>query len=103
MARKVSTERATTDLLEILCNLDCDGEPVIIAENNEPRAVLISPSDFKELRRIQKERAWEVVEEIRARNADQDPDEIYRIVTEEVEAVRQKRYEQREADAARGR
>jgi len=103
MARKISTERALTDLSDLLRDLDCNGEPVIIAENGDPRAVLISPSDFQDLRRLQKERAWEVVEEIRARNAHEDPDEIYRIVTEEVEAVRQKRYEQRKADAARGR
>jgi hypothetical protein len=38
-------------------------------------------------------RFWEAVERIRARNADRDPDEIYREVTEVVEEVRQERYE----------
>lgn len=41
-----------------------------------------------------RERFWEIVEEVRARNADKDPDEVYRVVTEIVEEVRQERYEQ---------
>lgn len=49
-----------------------------------------------------RERFWEVVQEIRARNADQDPDEVLRVVTEIVEEVRQERYE-REQCAKRGR
>lgn len=101
MAKTISTDRAQTGLLDILRELGCDGEPVIIEEDGDRRAVLISASDFEDLRRLQKDRAWEIVEEIRARNADEDPDEIYRIVTEEVEAVRQERYEQRQIDATR--
>ncbi|MBA3451245.1 MAG: hypothetical protein H0T18_08545 [Chloroflexia bacterium] len=49
-----------------------------------------------------KERFWKVVQEIRARNADKDPDEVFRDVTDVVEAVRQERYE-REQCATRGR
>ena len=40
-----------------------------------------------------RERFWEIIGEIRARNADTDPDEVYREVTEVVEEVRQERYE----------
>ena len=36
-----------------------------------------------------RERFWKIVEEIGGRNADKDPDEVMRVVTEEVEAVRQ--------------
>jgi hypothetical protein len=38
-------------------------------------------------------RFWQAVERIRARNADKDPDEVLREVTEEVEAVRRERHE----------
>lgn len=41
-----------------------------------------------------RERFWEIVEEIRALNADKDPDEVYRDVTEAVEEVRQEMYEE---------
>ena len=48
------------------------------------------------------ERFWTAVEEIGERNADKDPDEVLRVVTEVVEEVRQERYE-REQCAKRGR
>jgi hypothetical protein len=49
-----------------------------------------------------RERFWQVVEEIGERNADKDPDEVMHLVTEEVEEVRQERYE-REQCTKRGR
>ena len=49
-----------------------------------------------------RERLWELVREIGERNADEDPDEIYRFATEVVEEVRQERHE-REQCAKRGR
>jgi hypothetical protein len=47
-------------------------------------------------------RFWRVVDDIRARNADKDPDEVLRDVTEVVEEVRQEQYE-RELRAQGGR
>jgi hypothetical protein len=49
-----------------------------------------------------RERFWKVVEEIGERNADKDPDEVMRFVTEVVDEVRQEQYE-REQCAARSR
>ena len=49
-----------------------------------------------------RERFWKAVEEIGERNADKDPDEVLRVVTEIIEEVRQERYE-REECAKRGR
>jgi hypothetical protein len=40
-----------------------------------------------------RERFWQAVERIGRRNADKDPDEILRDVTEVVEEVRRERYE----------
>jgi hypothetical protein len=40
-------------------------------------------------------RFWRTVDEIRARNADKDPDEVLRDVTEVVEEVRQEQYERK--------
>ena len=42
---------------------------------------------------VNRERFWKVVEEIGERNADKDPDEVMRLVTEVVEKVRQGRFE----------
>jgi len=49
------------------------------------------------------EHEWRVIDELRARNAHIDPDEILAEVTAEVEAVRQERYERDEAAAKRRR
>jgi hypothetical protein len=49
------------------------------------------------------DRAWAAVERVRARNAEKSPDEILEAVTEEVEAVRQERYERRAANRKNGR
>ncbi len=40
-----------------------------------------------------RERFWRAIERIGERNADKDPDEVLRDVTELVEEVRQERYE----------
>lgn len=47
-------------------------------------------------------RFWEIVEDLRSRNADRDPDEIYRDVTEVVEEIREEHFEQEQC-AKRGR
>lgn len=39
------------------------------------------------------EHFWQAIERIRARNADKDPDQVYRDVTKVVEEVRRERYE----------
>ena len=49
-----------------------------------------------------RKRLWTLIQQIGERNADMDPDEVMRIVTEVVEEVRQERYE-REQCAARSR
>ena len=68
----------------------------------------IVDGDFSETcRRVEqrqaeiRERFWKAVQEIGERNADKDPDEVMRLVTEVVEEVRQERYE-REQCAKRG-
>jgi hypothetical protein len=52
-----------------------------------------SRSRIAKLPSRESEAAWTVIDRIRERNADKDPDEVLRDVTAEVEAVRQVRYE----------
>ena len=89
-------------LYEIIENIARQREPVAIASEGETLAVLLDPRDYERMVRVYDEalaRAWETVEQIRARNTDLDPDEIYRIVTEVVEDVRQERYDRRQSEA----
>jgi antitoxin (DNA-binding transcriptional repressor) of toxin-antitoxin stability system len=69
---------------------------VIVEKSGIPVAAIVSPQDLEHLKQYEAEeaRAWAVVDTIRTRNADRDPDQVLREVTEEVEAVRQEGYEQ---------
>lgn len=50
-----------------------------------------------------RESFWRVAERIGERNRDLDPDYVLAVVTEEVEAVRQERYEREQRKAANRR
>src|SRR6476660_6824754 len=74
----------------------CDREAVMDKTNGTASANGSSP-DPSDDREVQLARAWEILDQVAGRNAHKDPDEILAEVTAEVEAVRQERYERREA------
>ncbi len=73
----------------------------MVERNGEPSASVASPEQRRQ-RQEQLERAWEVVEQVRERNADMTPEQVLDEVTAEFEAVRQERYARR-AGADQGR
>ena len=76
-----------------------------MAKNDQPgTSVVTLPGDERSdpRRQQQWERFWQAVDRVRERNADKDPDEVYRIVTEAVEEVRQEHYEREQRAAKRG-
>ena len=71
-------------------------EAPIVQNARKPRNDVVNDEMCERVARRQAEdrdRFWKLVQEIGERNADQDPDETYRFVTEIVEEVRQERYE----------
>ena len=96
MARTVSKQEAKADFDGVLGVLSSSNEAVVVEDGGEPVAIMITPEEYNRLRR---EDPWAVLDELRAANADQDPDEVYQLVTEVVEQVRQERYEQRQQAA----
>jgi prevent-host-death family protein len=72
---------------------------VILEKSGIPVAAIISPEDFETYQRLlaEREARFAVVDRIRERNADKDPAQVYRDVTEAVEAVRHERYDRRQA------
>jgi hypothetical protein len=66
---------------------------------SSPDAVRLSDQE----REAAWQRYWAAVDRIQERNADKDPDEGYRFVTEVVEEVRQERYERERAAAEHSR
>jgi hypothetical protein len=63
----------------------------------DERSMAAVPDPEQERSKGELKRVWAAVERVRERNADKSPDEILEDVTAEVEAVRQERYERREA------
>lgn len=69
-------------------------QPVVVIRKNQPEVAIVSLdilAEYKELKTSTFD--WTIVDRIRALNADKDPDEVYKEVTEEVEKVRQERYD----------
>ena len=55
---------------------------------------MISPADYQALTEASA-RDWAVIDDLRARNADHDPDEVFADVTAAVEEVRAERHARR--------
>ena len=92
LVRRISTEEAQQNILEIFRTVQSTEEAVIVEREGKPLAVVVSPEEYERIKRM-RERAWETVDAIRERNADKTEEEIMRDVDEAVEAVRQEHYE----------
>jgi prevent-host-death family protein len=95
VVRRMSTKEARANFADLLGLVYYTKEPVIVERKGKPVAVVINPTDFEEFQQLAKERLFQTIREIQERNADKDPDDVLRDVTEAVEEVRQERYEQR--------
>ncbi|GEM_PF-515278 len=74
-------------------------KPVVVISRNQPEVAIVSLDVLEEYERLKKETVdWSFVDEIRALNADKDPDKVYKDVKEEVETIRQEMYEKRQKD-----
>lgn len=102
MVKRMSSKEARDNFSDLLGSVYFTKEPVVVEKKGKPVAVVISPEQFEMLGKGS-ERFWATVDQIRQRNADEDPDEVLADVTQEVEAVRQEMYEERKRAAARRR
>lgn len=77
-------------------------KPIVVMANNSPQAVIISLDMLEDYNRLQAEQDfWTTVNQMRAKNADKDPDEILKDITTEVEAVRAEGYEKKNNQGGR--
>jgi hypothetical protein len=93
MVRTYQTKNA--EIRGLLNALDGARTSVAIEVDGAVRGVLLSPEEYDRYREYIREKGWAAVDELRRLNADKDPDEIYDIVTEIVEEVRQEHYDAR--------
>lgn len=99
MPRRMSSKEAREHFSDLLGSVYYTKEPVIVEKKGKPVAVVISPEQYEAFQK-EEERLWRVVDQIRDRNVDNDPDEVLRDVTSIVEDVRKTRYDKREQDTA---
>ena len=92
LVKRITTQDAQQNILEVLGTVHTTKEAVIVEKEGEPFAVVVSPEEYQQLQQ-QKERGFAAIHRIQERNADKDPEEVFRDVTTVVEAVRQERYE----------
>ena len=102
LAKRMSVREARANFSDLLGLVYYTKEPVIVEKKGRPFAVVISPEQYESLEKEQ-ERAWTVVDRVRERNADKEPDEVLREVTAEVETVRQEMYEEEKRTGKRRR
>lgn len=99
MVRTVTIQELQQRAGELFDDVTRCGEPILVEDAGSPRGVVISLADYERNERARKElweRAWKAIDHIHELNADADPDDVYRIVTEVVEEVRQERYDARQ-------
>ena len=93
MVRTFQTKNA--EIEGLLKSLEVEHAPVAIEVDGEVLGVLLSPEEYDRYREYIIEKGWAAADELRRLNADKDPDEIYDIVTQVVEEVRQEHYDAR--------
>src|SRR5690242_21703058 len=99
MVRTISVEAAKRDFADLLSGIGDEQEMIVVDDAGNPVAVVMSPEAFQTFRR---ERAWAPIRQVQERNANQDPDEVLRDVTEVVEEVRQEQHARARAALAGG-
>jgi prevent-host-death family protein len=98
----MSVRDARANFSELLGSVYYTGSPVVVEKKGKTVAVMVSPRQFRQLEKI-KDEGWAVIDEIRTRNKDKDPDEVYKEVTKIVEEVRQEMYDREQKKLKRSR
>ena len=102
VVKRLSSREARANFAELLGAVYYTKEPVIVEKKGKPYAVLISPEQYDAFAKAE-EHTWQLIEQVRERNDDKDPDAVLADVTAEVEVVRQELYEEEQDAGQRGR
>ncbi len=99
--RTISVRDARANFSELLGSVYYTNNPVIVEKKGKPFAVVVSPSQYQRLKQ-EEEKDWVIIDKLRAKNADKDPDAVYREVTKVVEEVRQEIYDKEQKKGLSG-
>jgi PHD/YefM family antitoxin component YafN of YafNO toxin-antitoxin module len=99
MTRTISIQDAERNFADVLIDIGDAKETIVVDDAGNPVAIVMSPEEYLSVRR---ERAWALIRQVQDRNADQDPDDVLREVTDIVEEVRQEQHDRARATLAGG-
>ena len=101
MTQTMTMTDAARDFGSLVRRVSKQEARILVEQNGEPVAALVSPEDLEQLRRIDAYRRdpWRVIDEIHARNRDKDPEEVERDVAEAIAEMREEERRKRERDA----
>lgn len=91
--RRISAKEARDNFTDLLGTVFYGKEAVVVEKQGRPFAVVISPQQYDNFKKIAKERFFEIVDEIQTKNKNVNPKKVLRDVTKVVEEVRQEIYE----------
>ena len=96
MTQNMTINDVQRDFRPIMKRVSQQETRVLVEDDGAPVAAIVSTLDLKRLTQMDKQRAkrWKVFDEIHARNADKDPDEVERDVAEAIEEMREERRKQ---------
>jgi len=100
MVRTVSTGDAEANTTSLFDSVRETGEAILIEQDGEPYAVIMSADDFALFERL-RDTPWLIIDALRAQNEHLDPDAILDLVTGEVEQVRSEGRDETAATAGR--
>ena len=100
--QRISAKEARDNFTDLLGRVYYGNEAIVVERKGRPFAVVISPQQYKVLRRDIDE-FWTTVEKVQTRNADKTEEEVLADVTAEVEAVRKEMYEKKSRQNPRRR
>jgi len=97
MIKTISADEAQAAIWDLLASVHETNEAVVVTQDGEPVAVVISPEAFQRFQHLERqvEQGWVTIDEFRSRNGGKDPIEVLDDVTAIVEQVRQGRNERR--------
>ena len=102
MTQTMTMTDAARDFGSLVRKVSKQEARILVEQNGQPVAALVSPEDLEQLRRIDAYRRdpWSVIDEIHARNRDKDPEEVERDVAEAIAELRAEDRARRERGAA---
>lgn len=98
MTRTISAETAQATFKDLLASVHQSDEPVIVEQDGQPVAVVISHEAYQRFQYLQSqaEQVWVTVDEVRARYGGKNLDELFNDVTSVVEQIQQGRSARRD-------